>query len=353
MKKVLVVDDSALMRRVVSDIINKTSEYKCEYIAKNGAEALDVIKQYGDVDIVLCDIHMPVMDGISFLQELRKDDIRVPVIIMSSTDDASKTMDAFEYGALDLIKKPDRVFFRADDSFEKLIIASFDELVGVNHSIVINDIEQEVKKPEPIIAENVNKSRTKENKLIALVCSTGGPKALQSVIPKLPANIDAPIVMVQHMPEGFTESLACRLDDLSEVTVKEAVDGETIKKGTVYIAKGGKHLVLKKNGSNVCIGLDDSPAIVGLKPCGNLMYYSLEELDYDEIICVVLTGMGADGTKGISRLADSKKVYIIAQDQASSTVYGMPKAIAETGLVDVICDLNKVAEEIVKKVGVS
>lgn len=360
MKKVLVVDDSALMRRVVSDIINRTSEYKCEYTAKNGAEALGIIKDQNDVDIILCDIHMPVMDGLTFLLEMKKAKIYIPVVIMSSTDDATNTITALENGAVDFIKKPSKLLFHStEDSFDSLIISAFEGVTKVNTSLIVDDNLENASVDTDVKSSTVNgvnrsvKTSVKGNKLVALVCSTGGPMALQSVIPKLPANINAPVVMVQHMPEGFTESLANRLNDLSEVTVKEAEEGEIIKKGNVYIAKGGKHLLLKNSAKGVCVSLDDSPAIVGLKPCGNLMYNSIELLDYDEIICVVLTGMGADGTKGISRLADFKNVFIIAQDKASSTVYGMPKAIAETGLVDVICDLNQIAEEIVKKVGVS
>ena len=197
-----------------------------------------------------------------------------------------------------------------------------------------------------------SKPSSGSNRLIALVSSTGGPKALRTVIPMLPKNLAAPIVMVQHMPANFTTTLAERLDELSEINVSEVNGGEQVKRGNVYLCRGGKHLkVINKNNGHY-LELDDSPPVVGLKPCGNIMYDSLVDSGYDEIICVVLTGMGADGTNGIVNLSKNKKVYVIAQDEASSTVYGMPRAIYEKGMCDVVCDINDIAKEIIKKVGV-
>ena len=160
-------------------------------------------------------------------------------------------------------------------------------------------------------------------------------------------------MVVQHMPAGFTASLAQRLNEMSEIRVKEAEHGEIIKKGVVYIAPGGQHLKIVKSGSEYKIELNREPAIDGLRPCANIMYQSLENSDFDEITCVVLTGMGADGTKGIKGLAAKKKnIHVIAQDEDSCVVYGMPKAIAQTGLVDEVVTLNHIASSITKNVGV-
>lgn len=204
------------------------------------------------------------------------------------------------------------------------------------------------------IIEKSNKSTQKscDKKLVAIVSSTGGPRALQQIIPKLPKNLAAPVLVVQHMPEGFTNTLSIRLNQLSRVNVREAQDGEPVEAGNVYIAKGGKHLVLECKKSCVRIKLDDSEPVVGLKPCGNNMYESLCNMPYDEIICVVLTGMGADGKEGIQKLSKHKDIYVIAQDKKSSTVYGMPKAVYESNITDKVCDINDIADEIVKKVGV-
>lgn len=192
-----------------------------------------------------------------------------------------------------------------------------------------------------------------KNKLIALACSTGGPKALQSVIPYLPADLNAPMVLVQHMPKGFTKSMADRLNETSKIEVREAQEGDVLKKGCVYIAPGGNHMEIQKkpDGSHV-VRLNDKPAIGGLRPCANITYQSLRTSGYDEIVCVVLTGMGADGTEGILSLKERKKIYVISQDAASCVVYGMPKAIADAGVVNEVVPLTDVAGTIIKNVGV-
>ena len=188
---------------------------------------------------------------------------------------------------------------------------------------------------------------------MALACSTGGPKSLQSVIPYLEKNMDAPMVLVQHMPVGFTRSMAERLNELSRVKVKEAEENDILQKGCVYVAPGGFHLeVVAAPGGMHKIHLSDAPAIGGLRPCANVMYKSLKKSAYDQIVCVVLTGMGADGTEGIRELNRVKPIYVIAQDEPTCVVYGMPKAIAETGLVDEVVPLTNVSKSIINQVGV-
>ena len=156
------------------------------------------------------------------------------------------------------------------------------------------------------------------------------------------------------MPAGFTASLAARLNEISDINVKEGADGDVIQKGWVYIAPGGKHIKVVKKAAEYVIKLNDEPPIDGLRPCANVMYKSLVQCNYDEITCVVLTGMGADGTNGIKALnKNHKNIYVIAQDEETSVVYGMPKAIAGTGLVNEVVPLNRVAEAITKNVGVS
>ncbi len=193
----------------------------------------------------------------------------------------------------------------------------------------------------------VNKHKAAgSNKIVAIASSTGGPKALQSVIPFLPAELLAPVVLVQHMPAGFTKSMA------EQVQVKEASNGEVLKNGVVYIAPGGTHIAIKKSGASHVISFNDMPPISRLKPCANIMFDSLTSSNYDEVVCVVLTGMGADGTNGILSLGKSKPIYVIAQDEKSSVVYGMPRAIYEAGVVDEVVTLSDVAKAITKNVGV-
>ncbi len=376
MKKVLVIDDSALMRRVMSDIIGNTNEYIVAYTAANGVEGLRLIEEKDDIVAIFCDINMPKMNGLELLKIIKEKGIETPFIIFSAQGDAKDTFTALELGAMEFIKKPNRIFvdveFRDKVNKALFIASSVNDTEGVVdatykthkssstrktssfHGKVETDIKPLVNQATiDTIKKATDTLCVNTRKLVALVCSTGGPKALQSVIPKLPKNLAAPMLVVQHMPAGFTDTMANRLNELSEIKVKEAVEGDILKNGVVYIAKGGTHLAVKEERGKVSIVFDDTPPIGGLKPCGNIMYSSICNLFcYDEIVCVVLTGMGADGTKGITELAGHKKLHVIAQDEKSSTVYGMPKAIYESGLTDVVCDLNKIAEEIVKKVGV-
>ena len=189
--------------------------------------------------------------------------------------------------------------------------------------------------------------------LVVIASSTGGPKSLQAVIPKLAYNLNAAVIIVQHMPSGFTASLAERLDNLSGIKVKEAEDGEQIRPSTVYIAKGGAHLKVVSRGKNdKIIRLTDEPPREGVKPCANYTYESLIDVPLKFIMGVVLTGMGADATAGIRNLKKERAIYTVAQDEESSIIFGMPKEVTEAGLADKILPLNEIANEINKKVGV-
>lgn len=199
--------------------------------------------------------------------------------------------------------------------------------------------------------------RTDENaagkKIVAIASSTGGPKALQSLIPKLPAKLNAPVLIVQHMPAGFTEALAGRLDSLSELQVKEAAEGDVLENGHVYLARGGRHMnVVRQVGKHVIHYTDDPPR-EGVRPCANYMYESLADSGYDEILCVVMTGMGADGTAGIRNLKEKKKITVISQNEETCTVYGMPRAVVQAGLSGKEVPLEQIANEIKKNLGVN
>lgn len=189
-------------------------------------------------------------------------------------------------------------------------------------------------------------------KIVAIASSTGGPKALQQVIPKLPRELDAPVLIVQHMPAGFTEALANRLDALSALSVKEAAEGDVLETGHVYLARGGRHMhVIRQSGRQVIHYTDDPPR-EGVRPCANYMYESLNDSSFDEVLCVVMTGMGADGTEGIRNLKQKKNVAVIAQNEATCTVYGMPRSVVLAGLSDKVVPLEQIANEITKNVGV-
>lgn len=358
-KNILIVDDSALMRRVLSDTVNSSEKYQVKDIAINGEEGLKLIltnpTQY---DAVLLDIYMPKMTGLQLLMELEKKKGNFPKIIICSTkadESATETITALEHGAFDFIKKPENLINAKSNTFKDALLKLLDvATMGKPRRSVVTFPAKPKEMPSKIVSSSrIPLQKGTGNKLIALACSTGGPKTLQSVIPFLPENLDAPMLLVQHMPKGFTNSLAMRLNEMSKVTVKEAVDGEILKKGYVYIAPGGSHLkVAKVSGNNYKAVISDEPPRDALRPCANIMYESLAGSIYDEIVCVVLTGMGADGTEGIKALKKKNKVYVISQDENTSVVYGMPKMVAQAGLSDEVLPITEVANSIIKKVGV-
>lgn len=370
-KKALVVDDSALMRRVVCDIINSDENLEVEDIAKDGVEAFALLvdKQY---DVVVLDINMPKMSGLELLEKLQKMKLRANIIMNSTLtkDGAAETIRALELGAIDFVTKPESfIAAKGNDFKERLLravhvaarIPTFRSRIQMTASNgkpataltgSMNSSVRREKSSAITLRSNNRVTSGRKDKIIALACSTGGPKSLQSVVPLLPADLPYPMLIVQHMPAGFTKSLAERLNDVSKIQVKEAQEGDIPQPGWVYIAPGGKHMQIKTVAGQPKITLTDEPPREGVKPCANYMYESLADSPYDEIICVVLTGMGADGTKGIQNLDKKKKTYVISQDEASCVVYGMPKAIAETGLVDQVVPLSRITETILKNLGV-
>lgn len=356
MKKILVVDDSALMRRVLCDIINSDKRFQVEDKANNGEEALHLLmtKSY---DAVVLDVNMPKMNGLELLRQLQMKKIAVRVM-MASTDTregAKTTLDALELGALDFIHKPTNAIDCRNQEFQKRMLEILGAVVESNLPSCNKSFNIEEIKASKKMIEIVRKNTTKisGSKIVAIASSTGGPKALQSVLPKLPGNLKAPVVVVQHMPKGFTASLAERLNSLSELTIKEAAEGDVLEAGFAYIAMGGMHLnIVTNSAGKAVIHYSDEPNREGVKPCANYMYESLMNSRYDEVIGVVMTGMGADGTKGIQNLKTTKKMHVIAQEESTCAVYGMPKSVVKAGMSDQIVPLDQIAQEIILNVGV-
>lgn len=351
-KNILVVDDSALMRKVICDIINSESKFQAKDVCRDGVEAYEKLKttQY---DGVVLDVNMPRMGGLELLEKLQQDKIKANVIMVSTltTKDAEITMLAMERGAIDFVTKPTNIIEARGIDFRNRLISVLEAVYQTRSQVRRMQNFSATVSQKPVTPTKLQKGFG--NKLVALACSTGGPKALQSVIPYLPKDMNAPMVLVQHMPQGFTKSMADRLNEISPIRVKEAEHGDVLEKGCVYVAPGGKHMRITRNrdGRHV-VTLSDEPAIGGLKPCADIMYESLRDCGYDEVTCVVLTGMGADGTKGILSLREKKDLYVISQSAETCVVYGMPKSIAETGVVDSVVPLAEVAQTIIKNVGV-
>lgn len=357
-KKVLLVDDSALMRRVLSDIINADKQLTVKDIARNGKHALEKLTPGAGYDVILVDIQMPVMNGVEFLREMNKRQIRIPVIVVSSiaSKSADETIEALSLGAMDFVRKPIASKGSEFKEFQGKVLKAVYIACGLGRYQA--EPERTIQRPEQPKESVQTKVETRPlrpvkrgEKLVVIASSTGGPKSLQSVVPYFPAGFPYPVVIVQHMPAGFTSSLAKRLDELSPLTVKEAQDGESPKAGIIYLAQGGKQceLVQKASGQYV-FSENDKPPRAGLKPCADIFFESLVGTSFEEIICAVLTGMGADGTKGIQLIKKSKKVKVVAQNEETCVVYGMPKAAYMANITDFVVPLQEVTNTLIKMI---
>ena len=349
--RILVVDDSAFMRKIITDILSSDDDLLVVDTAKNGLEAIEKVKELKP-DVVTLDVEMPVMDGLTCIKELNKFS-RIPVVMLSSftIEEAEDTIKALEIGAVDFITKPTRIFDAGGEEkkrelIEKVKVAS----KCVRKKRLHTPVFKKTAKAEGN-AKTIRRSGEIKH-IIALGTSTGGPKALQDVIPRLPGDIPAAFLIVQHMPAGFTRSLAERLNSLSEVSVKEAEDGEHIKPGFVYIAPGDYHMIVEGHIlSNLKIRLVQTPPVSGHRPSVNVMMESLADTYVQNVIGVIMTGMGGDGSTGIMKIKQKNKGYIVAQDESTCVVYGMPKAAIQTGTVDKVVPLRDIVKEIMRIVG--
>ncbi len=358
--RVLNVDDSAFIRKLLKDILESDDDFDVVDQAKNGKEAIEKIKQ-NKYDVITLDIEMPVMDGLTTLKEIMKI-CPTPVVMMSSLTKEGEqiTLDALNLGAVDFITKPKNVFSVSSDEIKACIIDKIKNARKANMKMVRysslslsrNNNYTKIPNEYNVIKHNIGSADTIKT-IIAIGTSTGGPRALHEVIPNISGKVNAPVLIVQHMPKGFTKSLAERLDLISSVKVKEAEDGEILKNGWAYIAPGGVHMKIKSFGADKFkIFLDDSENVNGHKPSVDAMMFSVSKSSVREVVSVVMTGMGNDGAKGIETLKTEKNAKTIAEDEKTCIVFGMPKAAIETGKVDFIVPLNKIADEINKIMGV-
>ncbi|WP_226665669.1 protein-glutamate methylesterase/protein-glutamine glutaminase [Metabacillus litoralis] len=354
--RVLVVDDSAFMRKLITDFLNEDENIDVIGVARNGEDALLKIETLNP-DVVTLDVEMPVKNGLEALKEIMEKFPR-PVIMLSSTtkEGAENTILSLQYGAFDFIAKPSGaisldLYKVKEDLVEKVRLA---KKANIN-----NTLQRPIKKNNPKIQQEYSKIDSnviKRPKLIdkitdfkTLVCigtSTGGPRALQQVLPKIPGDIKAPIFIVQHMPPGFTQSLANRLNAVSKINVKEAENGELVRNGTAYIAPGGFHLKIVKSGTSLTIKIDQSEIRNGHRPSVDVMFESICEIPDYKKIAVIMTGMGADGSAGLKKLKSTGIVKAIAESENTSIVYGMPKAAVGTNFVDKVEDVEDIAASI-------
>lgn len=353
MKKVLIIDDSALMRRLMSDIIKEDNGLEVSDMAKNGEEGLALLDEGRQYDLILLDINMPKMNGVVFLEHLLERGLTTKVIIVSSIASRSthETIRALELGAFDFIKKPGSSSGKTTDEFKYQLLSKSYLAVGLERGFEKVDWKNYLGKnsvPNTSVSKVDKKAK---GTLVFIACSTGGPQSLQQVIPKFPKDFPCPILVVQHMPAGFTRSLADRLNEMSSLSVMETSDGQKVEPGHVYLAKGGhQSYLVQDNALGHELRVTTDPPRNALRPCADVLLESLAETGYRRIICAVLTGMGDDGTRGLAYLRQYKEITVIGQDEKTSVVYGMPKAAKMAGLVDEIVALQDVAGAIMDKV---
>ena len=352
--RVVIVDDSPFMRKIIGDILNSDKDIEVISTAKNGKEGIEIIKQLKP-DVVTMDIEMPIMNGLETLKNIMKIN-PVPVIMLSNltSKGAEATMLALELGAVDFIQKPSSLFSINTEDFKTQFIK---QIKSAHRAKLIKSYTiPEEKTTIPDYKKDDIITTTSETKnIVAIGTSTGGPRALQHIIPLIPKRFPGSIFVVQHMPPGFTKSLADRLDSLSQIRVKEAEHGEKVYSGYVYIAPGNYHLKIKQNRSDeLYIDLSQEAPVTGHRPSVDVLFDSLSKLNLVNIktTAVIMTGMGSDGTKGLKNLKKKKQWHIIAQNEESSVVYGMPKSAVQAGVVDEILPLDKIVKAIVNRMGV-
>lgn len=349
--KVIVVDDSAFMRKVISDILNAEDDIEVITTARNGEDLFLKMRTY-QPDVITLDIEMPKMNGLATLQEMKIRNCNIPVIMLSSVskEGTTNTMECLENGAFDFIAKPsgaisldiDRI---GDDLKNKIRLAYGKNIRAENKNLDSKNMNLEKNFVSKSNIENKN-NKNKKIDIVVIGASTGGPKALYNVITKLPPDLGVPVLVVQHMPEGFTRAFAERLNTFSKIKVKEATNEELIEKNTVYIAKGGFHMEVEENKRII---LTKEPPIWGVRPAVDKLFISVSRVYGSNVLSVVLTGMGKDGAQGTVAVKDRGGITI-SEDSSTCAIYGMPKAAFDTGKVDEVLPIYEIAEAIVKNV---
>ncbi len=364
MIKVLIVDDSAFVRNSLTSLISKDSDIEIAGTARDGEDALEKIEKLNP-DVVTLDVDMPRMDGITTLKRMMQTSPR-PVIMVSSLtrEGAETTLKAMEYGALDFIPKAiglgEQASFAADLVGKIRAVSRKKSLVRLRAGKMFPPSAA----PQPItpsltarrVAPAAVQALTTpgnfyrgSHEIVAIGVSTGGPPAVQKILSALPARFPVSIVIAQHMPAAFTGPFASRLDNVCNISVKEAEHGDRLKPGCAYVAPGGKHLTVlqRAGGFEVAIGTEPTSALY--KPSATVLMESVARASGRKAVGLILTGMGSDGLEGIRALKE-RGGHIMAQNEASCVVYGMPKAIVDANLADQILDIDHIADALMMAV---
>ena len=341
---VLVVDDSAFMRRLITQIIDASPDFNVIGTARNGRDALRQIHALNP-DIVTLDVEMPELDGLQTLGYIMSESPRAVVMLSAAGTPGSMdlTLRCLELGAVDFVRKPSGAISLDLASIGETLLAALAAAKQVNLGGMPLPARPRVTVPVS------RRAPARAALAVAIAASTGGPRALAEVIPSLPEDLDAAVFVVQHMPPGFTRSLAARLDSISHLRVTEAQEGEAVENNHVYLAPGGRHMrVTQATGGPRILVLDDGPTIWGVKPAADPLFQSVAAHFGRQSVGVVLTGMGRDGADGLHAMRASGGAAVV-QDKATSTIYGMPHAALTRAGADEVAALEDVAGAVVRQ----
>jgi two-component system, chemotaxis family, protein-glutamate methylesterase/glutaminase len=362
--RVLIVDDTITYRKIVSDVLADLPGVKVVGTAANGKIALQKIEQLRP-DLLTLDLEMPEMDGLEVLQRLNDSGSNVQAIMISgaNTNGANLTMTALKLGAFDFVAKPtnDKVeknveFLRQELGLKIQAFARSQRVHTILHGLAPAPPHTQTapppskeKTPAPHTQRPVEIGTCKPE-VVALGISTGGPASLTRMLPQLPANLGVPILIVQHMPPVFTKSLADDLNRRCALRVFEACDGQPVTPGHVLIAPGGKQMKVERVDGHIAVHITDDPPVNSCKPSVDYLFRSVSEIYGKKAVGVIMTGMGNDGTRGCQEMK-RQGASIIAQDEATCVIFGMPKGPIEEGIANVVAPLDNIAPEIVRLVG--
>jgi two-component system chemotaxis response regulator CheB len=354
--RVFIVDDTAVVRRLLTQILEEESDIAVVGTATNGAEALQRLARV-EPDVVVLDIEMPDMNGLEMLRQLRASGSVLPVLVFSSVTErgAMVTIDALLLGANDYVTKPSMLgsASAAREHIRQALLPRLRQLLGRPAPAAVPlpvqmQRETEVRRPTAFRMPDLPPGQID---VVVIGVSTGGPNALSELIPALPAALPVPVLIVQHMPAFFTRALARRLDVVAPLAVLECDAWRRLEPGQVVLATGGRHMVLQRDGDSVWARPDDAPPENFCRPAADVLFRSAAEVYGARVLALVLTGMGQDGEAG-SRTIRDHGGHVVAQDRASSVVWGMPAAVTQAGLANRVLPLSEMAAEIIARASV-